>query len=341
MKSLEIFKINRNIYIFGFPLLMVFISILITNSNIFKTNPDLISFGVTFDLIFSIPFVYYLLIRKTKISNNSISFILTLNLILASLFIPKENQIYLSLFKNWFLPIIEIVIIGILIFNVKKTIKNVKEKESRKSDFFTILKQVAHKTIPKKLAIPLSTEIAVFYYGFINWKKIKLNENEFSYHKSSGIITILIGFMISAIIEVIVIHKLLMKWNETVAWIITILSIYTFIQIYGILRALPKRPITIEKNGISLKYSIITEAFVEFVNIKNIEIFTKEIEKKGSIKHFSPFGNLEGNNIKIELVNEQTIESFYGLKRKIKTFTLFIDNKNEFINQIEPKITIT
>jgi hypothetical protein len=337
MKSLETQKINRNIFIYGIPLSMVFISIFIINSNIFKTNPDLMSFGVTFDLIFSITFIYYLLIRKTKISNKSISIVLTLNLILATFIIPKPNQIYLNLFKNWFLPLIEIAITGIIIYSVKKKLKEVKENKVVNSDFFSTLKQVSYTIVPKYMATPLSTEIAVFYYGFINWKKAKLKENEFSYYKNSGIITTLIGFMMCAMIECFVVHLLLMKWSEIVAWIITGLCIYTLIQIYGILRAFAKRPITIEKNGISLKYSIISEGFVEFVNIKNIEIYTKEIEKKGNIKHFSPFGKLEGHNIKIELINEQTIESFYGKKKKIKIFTLFVDNKNEFINQVETK----
>ncbi len=331
MYSIKI--LNKNVLVYGIPLLMVLISIFMINSSLFKTNPNLISFGVTFDLLFSIPFIYYLLIRKTKISNSTISIILTMNLILATFFIPKQNQIYLELFKNWLLPILELLIIGILVYSVKKTIKKIKKNETENTDFFSILKQISSEIVPKKMVIPLSTEIAVFYYGFFHWKKPKLNKNEFSYHKNSGIITILIAFMISGMIEIFVIHKLLMKWNITAAWIITIFSIYTVIQIYGILRAIPKRPITIEKNGIFLKYSFISETFIEFKNIKNIEIYTKEIEKKGNIKYFSPFGKLEGNNIKIELKNEQIIESFYGIKRKIKTMTLFIDQKNEFINQ--------
>ena len=91
---------SRNLMIYGLPLLFVLIAFLIIKSSVFKTNPNLISFGVTFDLLISIPFIYYLLIRKTKISNASTSIVLTLNLILAAFLIPKQNQIYLDLFKN-------------------------------------------------------------------------------------------------------------------------------------------------------------------------------------------------------------------------------------------------
>ena len=326
--------LNKNTLIYGIPSLMVLIFLFIIKSSLFKTNPNLISFGVTFDLLFSIPFIYYLFIRKTKISNSTVSILLTVNLILATFFIPKQNQIYLELFKNWLLPILEFLIIGFLVYNVKKTIKKIKKKGTEYTDFFSILKHILHKLVPKRMVIPFATEIAVFYYGFINWEKVKLSENEFSYHKNSGIITTLIAFMISGAIEIFVIHKLLMKWNEIVAWILTGLSIYTVIQIYGILRALTKRPIKIDENGIFLKYSILSEIYLKFDDIDNIEIFTKEIEKKGTIKYFSPFGKLEGNNIKIELKNEQTIEGLYGIKRKMKSIVLFIDEKEKFIEKI-------
>ncbi len=330
MKSITV---KRKIFIFGIPLLLVFISFLILKSNTYKLNPNLMSFGVTFDLLVSIPLIYYFLIRNTNISKTSLSIIITLNLLIASLLLPKQNQFYLTVFKNWILPFIELIFIGILMFKVKKTLRAIKKEEHQNADFFTILKQVIHTIVPKKVATLLATEIAVFYYGFIYWKKPKLKKNEFSYHKNSGIITVLIAFMISGIIEIFVIHKLLLKWNKSVAFILTFFSIYTIIQLFGILRALPKRPITIKSNGLDLKYGIIAATFIEFTNIQSIEIYTKDAEDEENIHYFSPFRKLEGYNVKIVLKEEQFMEGFYGVKKKIKNLVLFIDDKNEFINQ--------
>ncbi len=333
MKTIHLQKIS----IYGITLFLILFSLFTIKTNAFKTNTNILSFGVTADLLFFIPLIYYLVIRKTKISNKSVSLLLTVNLLLATVFIPKQNQIYLDFFKNWLLPILELLLIASLIYSVKKAIKNRKDIQ-KNTDFFSLLKQVTLQIVPKKMAIPLATEIAVFYYGFISWRKKKLAKNEFSYHKNSGIITILIGFIISGVIEIFVLHKILLKWNETAAWILTILSIYTIIQIYGIIRALPKRPICIDTNGIHLKYSILNEVFIHYDNLKNIDFYTKEIDKNGTLKHFSPFGKLTGNNIKIELKNEQTTIGFYGIKQKIKSIVLYIDNPSEFIKQIENNI---
>jgi len=120
MNSTKTINRYQTISVYGIPSLLIIMSVLILKSSVFKENSNLLSFGITFDFLISIPFIYYLLIRKTKISNKSISILLTVNLILASFFIPKQNQLYLELFKNWMLPILELLIIGILIFNVKK-----------------------------------------------------------------------------------------------------------------------------------------------------------------------------------------------------------------------------
>ncbi|SFI17179.1 hypothetical protein [Halpernia frigidisoli] len=335
MESFEPQNYLRKSVIFGLPILMIIFSVLILKSRSYLARPDLMSFAVTFDFLFTIPIIYYFLIRSTKITKNSISILLTLNIILATIFISNQNQFYLNFFKKWFLPLLEVIIIGILVFKVRKGIRDLSEPENRHLDFFNILKKVAESIVPKSLVTPLSTEIAVFYYGFLNWKKPILKENEFSYHKKSAIIAILSSIIFLTITETFVVHKLLVKWNDAFAWVITAISIYTIIQIFGILRAIPKRPIAVLKNGISIKYSFISETFVEFENIRNVEMYNSEILKKGNIKYFSPFGKFEGNNIKIELMNEQTVESFYGIKRKLNTFVLNVDDENEFIKQVK------
>ena len=141
--------------------------------------------------------------------------------------------------------------------------------------------------------------------------------------------------MLSGIIELFVIHKLLIKWNTTVAWVVTVLSFYTVIQLFGIIRALSKRPIVINNKGVYFKYSILSETFIDYKNIDNIKIYTKEIDKNDTTKYFSPFGKLEGNNIKIELKREITIIGFYGIKRKLKSFVLFVDEKEKFVQLIQ------
>ncbi|MGY0408768.1 MAG: hypothetical protein ACWIPJ_10515, partial [Polaribacter sp.] len=237
--------------------------------------------------------------------------------------------------KYWFFPFFEFFIFGFLIFNVRKISNKSKKKNGENADFFTVLKKVTFELVPNKISIALATEIAVLYYGFFNWKKRILKNNEFSYHKESGTITVLVAFMVSGAIEIFILHKLLLKWSSTAAWILTAISLYTVIQIYGILRSLPKRPFIIEKNGIFLRYGILSETHINFKTIESIEIFSKDIEKNDKTRNLSPFGKIEGYNILIKLKEDNVLHSLYGIKREYNTLIFFVDKKNEFTEQVK------
>lgn len=86
----------------------------------------------------------------------------------------------------------------------------------------------------------------MFYYGFIYWKKRELIENEFSYHTDSGTITLLIIFIVA--IKTVVLPILVTKWSSLVACILTLLSVYSGIKIFGFLKSMFKRPLSFENN---------------------------------------------------------------------------------------------
>ena len=323
---------------FSSLIFLLLIGYLTVQLPVFSAKPSLLSFGITFDFLVTIPFLYYLIIRKTTISNQSVSVLVTINLILLSLILPKQNQLYIHYFTNWIAPVFEVIILFFILKKVKRSLQKVKNTNSDVSDFFSVLKAVSQDVLPKRLAIFFTTEIAAFYYGFINWKTKKLSENEFSYHKKNTIITTLIAFIFVAIIEISTIHHILIKKNAFIAWLLFVLSIYTILQLIGFMRAMPKRPIVITDKGILLRYSILAEAFIPFNNIKDISINTKEISDKDSFQYLSPFGKMEGNNVQIMLINSVVVTGFYGKKSEVTNLVLFVDKKEDFVVNVQKQI---
>jgi len=325
---------QKNIIIFGIPLLIIGVMVFIAKSNIFNTNPSSLSIGITFDLLLTVPFVYFLLIRKTNISKTTVVPFLIAGIIICSLILPTENQYYLNLFKVWVFPIVELSILSFVIFNVRKGIKLYKLNRTESFDFFTILKSTCHEILPKMAVIPVVTEISVFFYGFVHWRKIKLKDNEFSYHKDSGTVSLLIAIIFIVAIETITLHILLAKWNTAVAWVFTFLSIYSGIQIFGFVKSILKRPILIENNKLFLRYGIMNETTIDIANIERVEISSKDIELNTETRKLSFLGELESHNLIIELHQENTLIGLYGIKRKYKVLALHVDNKIEFTNRI-------
>lgn len=308
--------------------------IFISKSIIFNANTSSLSTGITFDLLLTVPLVYFLLIRKTNIPKTTVVPFLILGIVICSKIIPTENQHYLNLFKTWILPIVELSILSFVIFTIRKAIKHYKQNKTESFDFFTTLKSTCYELLPKALVIPVVTEIAVFYYGFIYWRKRKLRENEFTYHKDSGTITLLIAIIFIVAIETVTIHILLAKWNTTVAWILTCLSIYSGIQIFGFVKSMLKRPISIENNKLFLRYGIMNQTIINLENIDSIEISSKDIELNKETRKLSFLGELESHNLVIRLKEENTLIGLYGIKRKYKNLALHVDNKNEFKERI-------
>jgi len=326
---------QKKLIIFGFPLLLIGLMIFIAKSSSFRLHPESMAIGVTFDLLLTVPFVYFLLIRKTTIPKTTIVPFLIFGVLICSIILPSENQYYLNLFKTWVLPIVELLVVSFVIYNVRKTIKNYKKKKHLSFDFFTTLKNTCYEILPEKVVMPIVTEIAVFYYGFLYWKKRKLKENEFTYHKDSGTITLLIAIIFIVAIETVTFHILLLKWSNIAAWILTFLSIYSAIQIFGFLKSMLKRPIAIESNKLYLRYGIMNEATIKLKEIASIEISSKDIELNKETRKLSFLGELESHNVIIRLKNESTLIGLYGIKKKFKVLALYIDNKNEFKNQMD------
>ncbi|MGC6479422.1 MAG: hypothetical protein ACON42_03485 [Flavobacteriaceae bacterium] len=327
-------NLQKNLIIFGIPVLIIGLMIILAKSSIYITNPNTLSIGITFDLLLTVPFIYFMLIRKTSIPKTTVIPFLIIGMFVCSSILPIENQYFLNLFKTWVFPIVELSIVSYILYKVTKAIKRYKVNKSDEVDFFTTLKNTCYEILPKEVVIPVVTEIAVFYYGFIYWKKRKLNKNEFSYHKDSGTISLLIAIIFIVAIETIVLHILLQKWNVIVAWIVTFLSIYSGIQLLGFLKSMSKRPILIKDDKLYLKYGIMNETTIDLKNIDSIEISSKDIELNKETRKLSFLGELESHNIIIRLKEENELIGLYGIKRKYKNLALHIDKKNEFTNQI-------
>ncbi|MFH4966656.1 hypothetical protein V8G61_00515 [Gaetbulibacter sp. M240] len=330
----KVLSYQKNIFIFGIPVLIFSLMVLIAKSSWFPMNPDHLALGITADLLITTPFIYFLLVRKSEIPKLSVVPVLGLGILLCTLILPTENQNYLNLFKLWVLPVVEGTILFYILYQLRKAIKLYRQKRELSFDFFTVLKNTCSEILPKHVANLFATEIAVFYYGFFSWKKRVLKPHEFSYHKESGSITLLVAIIFIATIETFVFHMLLAKWSDLLAWIVTILSIYCGLQLFGFLKSMFYRPLSIEDNKLLLRYGIMGESVIDLKNIDSIEISSKDIEPNTETKKLSFLGSLESHNVIIHLKEENELFGLYGFKKKYKNLALFVDNKAVFANEL-------
>ncbi len=322
-------RLNRNLINFGIPLALLGTLILLMKSSFLNGN-DTLNFAITADLLLIVPLVYFLLIRKSEIPNTTVIPVMIIGLLIGSYFLPQESQTYLSIFKTWALQVIEISILTFVIIKVRNAVRKYKGLKGSTPDFFIALKSTCYEILPEKLVLPFATEVAVFYYGFINWKTREINDNEFTYHKKSGTPALFYAFILIIGVETIALHFLLARWSIVAAWILTALSIYTAIQVFGFAKSLSKRPISINKDSLILKYGILNEVEIPFCDIDKIELSRKSLEKNELTKTLSPLGELESHNVIIHMKKDNELVGLYGMKKRFKLLGLHIDEPKEF-----------
>lgn len=330
-------SLSRKLINFGIPLTLFGVLIILMKSPIFAES-KVLSLAITLDLLLFVPLIYFLLIRKSEIPKTTVVPVLLIGLLIGSYFLPEENQSYLTLFKSWVLPVIEISVLTFVIIKVRSAVKKYKALKNSTPDFFSTLRNTCYKILPKKLALPFATEVAVIYYAFINWKTRTINEDEFTYHKRTGTPALFGAFIFIIDIETVALHFLLVHWSTIAAWILSALSIYTAIQVLGFAKSLSRRPISIKSDSLYLKYGILSETEIPFANIDFVELSRKTLPKNKLTRKLSPLGELESHNVVIHLKNEHELTMLYGIRKKFTTIGLHVDQPDVFVEKIKASL---
>lgn len=333
-------EIQLNLSIIGALLLIILFLILLPTTDSFSNAPGEFSLGILLDLIITIPVVYFLIIRKTKIPNFTVIYVFILGLVLAGFLIPIEHQQVLSQVKLIAIPLIEIGIVGTVFY--KMTALRTSLKKTKGVDFYDRLITACQEIFPSRIGRILATEIAVGYYLFSPQKRNQDNEQGFTYFKRSGIKTVVSVLLFLLVIETIVVHVLVAKWHLTVAWVLSFIGLYTMLQVIAILRSLNQRLISIngESKELILRYGFGCQTKIPFSAIDKIEKYHSSIEQNKDHVYLSLFDLLDTNNLTIHLKSEQVLHKIYGIDKKYKSISLFMDEKERFVKKMEEVIEV-
>ena len=125
---------------FGIPIVLIGLIVAISKSTIFHNNPSVVSVGITIDLLFTVPLIHFLLIRKATIPKITIFPFFLIGLLVAKMVLPVENQVSLHFVRIWILPVIEAIVILFLVRKIRQAISDFKQDGETATDFFTALK---------------------------------------------------------------------------------------------------------------------------------------------------------------------------------------------------------
>ncbi|MFT7589068.1 MAG: hypothetical protein ACI959_001282 [Limisphaerales bacterium] len=337
MSNTGLINFKKGLSISTFPLLLIGAMLIISRTMLHNQTMVI---ALTLDFVITLPIVWYFSIRKTKIPKLTVVTAFILGMLLASFLIPKEEQYLLNQIKTFVFPLVELGVSGFVLYAARKTMLAYQKENTRKADFFSAIQSAAAQMMPAKIAGAFATEIAVFYYAFNFKKAAALQEFEFSYHKKNGIQILLYTFIFLAIIETGILHMLLIRWNPIVAWVLFGISTYSCLQLFALIRSIPKRPVVVNcsEKTVHLKYGIFGQSEIAFAKIDRFELTRRTAPEGSGIVSLSPLGPLSSHNLIIHLKEEATLSGIYGIKKQYKSITLYLDKPQTFSQTIEDQI---
>lgn len=331
-------KISLGQLLFGLPILILLFLIVLPRTTAFRIAPAELSIGILLDLLFTIPLVYFLLIRKTKIPKFTIIYPFLIGIVVAGFILPVEHQELLTMIKYTAVPVLEMGVVSLVIYKMIALRKAL--KETSRADFYDKALIACAEVFPNRVGKILATEMAVVYYFFALPRKEAKEQLAFTGYQKSGIRTTVGVLLFLVVAETSVVHLMVAQWSHTVAWILSLIGIYTIIQIIAILRSLSQRPMRIDHEAkcLELKYGFGCQTTIPFKEIESIEKSRRSATDNKDHICLSLFEMLDTNNIIIKLRNENTLYKIYGMEKKYTSISLFVDEKDLFVAEVEQVI---
>ncbi|MEM6699767.1 MAG: hypothetical protein AAF599_15295, partial [Bacteroidota bacterium] len=263
--------LGTNFLAFGIPLGILLTAVFIAHTVDFSLYPNM-SLAITLDLLITAPLTYFLIAWRKKLPKFTVISFFIIGIILASVFLPKDQQSWLELAKIALAPI-ELGVFSFLAWKTYQLIKNFRSKGIGQTDFLSTFLKVSKQVLGDNLYAYLITyEVAFFYYGLFKWKRTTLDSDAYTYHKKSGIVTMYVAMLSLFFVEAFVVHILIARYSEFWAMIATGLSVYAIFQIIGHTKALIHRPILLEKESLRIRHGLAGDVSILYEQIKAITL---------------------------------------------------------------------
>jgi hypothetical protein len=323
--------------IVGLPVFVFSACILISRMSSFQHGHPLRTYALLGDLLITAPVLYLLAIRKTKISWITVLRVFVLGLILAGwLFSPQAAPI-VPFLKTWVMPVIEL---SIFWYIGRKFYTASRKTTTKPIDFLFHSRALLSEFFGSaKIGNAIAAEFAVFCYAFAPRKTALENVTAYTTYRKNGIRLILGIVLWLFLVESAGTHFIIVHWSSTAAWIITVLSAYTCLQLFAHIRAIKARPVLVSAETLIIRNGLAADVVVPLQLIEHIGHVTKKDRRDGV--QLALLKGFEGCNVKVQLREEVEVMRMFGMKKKTATLLFNVDQPEELVEEVRGYLSQT
>jgi hypothetical protein len=325
---------NRTRFLlFGSVALLVAVTwIVLLRSPLYGSNPDVASWGATFDLAISIPLVYYvLLIRPRRVHPFSIVPLFIGCLAVARFVVPRPHQELLHTLELLSAPL-EVVAIGYLISRTRRASRRFRTAEG--GDWLGRFRSaVAEVTGSELVSHIVAGEVAVWYYAIFSWgrrRAVPEGQTAITVHEQGGWGAVLAALMIVLIGESTAVHFVIQHWSVTAAWIVTGTELYAVLWFIADARALNINPTIVSPERLHIRFGLRWTADVPLASLASIERVTTQPDAGWRRPGLLKLAVLSDPQYIIHLSEPVTSHAMFGIHRQISEIAVAPDDPASF-----------
>ncbi len=279
-----------------------------------------VEFGAALDVAVTVPAVYYLLIvRGGAMPLASVAPVCLLGILRAT---------YLAQGIGWARPVVgagvEIALAVLIVGRVRRGLRG------ERGDFLECMEAAALETVPsRRLAAVLASELSVFYYCFAAWRRtphVPAGARAFSLHRESGVAALFGTLAGVSLMEAVLVHLLVMRWSTAGAWVLTALSGYGTVWLIAQARAFVLRPVLVEVEELVVRCGMMWTVRVPLRAIAAVE--------QGGAKCDLRVPPASQPNVTLRLSEEVAARGMYGVKRRVRSIALAVDDRDAFVRAV-------
>lgn len=307
------------------------VCIAIVRSHFYTARPDVMAWAVTFDLTFTVPFLFYLFVgRRQKRAAFLIVPLFLACLAMASAVVPRDQHFFLRTLEFLAVPA-ELFLIGFLIMRVRRALRD--SEAPMEGDGFERACAVAVDIIGNRVAAEvLVGEVAVWYFALARWRRSNQADDAraITFHRQSGWGAVLTALLIVLAGESLAVHVVVQHFSVAIAWIITLSEAYGVLWLLGDYNALNSRPTVVRNGELRIRHGLRWAATVELTNIAAIEhldpLRSDTRRRRRSIR----IALLQPATRRIVLRQPLTAHAIYGIRKVIESIDLAPDDLERF-----------
>jgi len=287
----------------------------------------LVSVALPLDLMIGLPTLFYfLVIRRLKLPLAFLMPVIGIGWLFVFNVAKPENMT--AMFVIATVAVAAELSIGLSEFRrIGKVFLEAKRASDDPRDWFFLPSNALVRN--KKATAYIVAELTMAYYTFFSWRKKPLvphGAQAFTYHKETAFIYLMVFLICFSPVEIIALHLLISIWNPVVAWVVTVLTVYTLLYLLGDVRATILRPITVSATTLGLNLGLRLSAKIPLPSIESVSSKDPGFSKGESLD-MSAFGSA---NTWITFKEPVEVEMLFGIKKKVKAIVLTVDNASLF-----------